>query len=126
MKTLATSLLIAASLTFSATGFAQHSQSTAITPKTPTTIQPTTNGKVDVVVGETDGHLSIQVVDQQGHTLSKRAVYKQESNTRIRFDLSALPDGVYQLVITEGTSRQTNAIVLNTQSADTYRTIKIS
>lgn len=89
------------------------------------TIQPTTNGKVDVVVGETDGHLSIQVVDQQGHTLSKRAVYKQESNTRIRFDLSGLPDGVYQLVITEGTSRQTNAIVLNTQSSDTYRTIKI-
>ncbi|ADB36698.1 T9SS type A sorting domain-containing protein [Spirosoma linguale] len=125
MKTLATSLLIAASLTFSATGFAQNSQSTATTPKTPMTIQPTTNGKVDVVVGETDGHLSIQVVDQQGHTLSKRAVYKQESNTRIRFDLSGLPDGVYQLVITEGTSRQTNAIVLNTQSSDTYRTIKI-
>lgn len=125
MKTLATSLLIAASLIVSATGFAQNSQSTATTPKTPMTIQPTTNGKVDVVVGETDGHLSIQVVDQQGHTLSKRAVYKEESNTRIRFDLSELPDGVYQLVVTEGTSRQTNAIVLNTQSADTYRTIKI-
>ncbi|SOD78716.1 hypothetical protein [Spirosoma fluviale] len=126
MKTLATSLLIAAILTFSATGFAQDSHSATTAQKTPLTIQPTQNGKVDVVLGKTDGHLSIDVVDKQGRTLSHRVVYKQDSNTRIRFDLSELPDGVYELIVTEGANRQTNAIVLNTQWADTYRIITLS
>ncbi|GAB3032644.1 T9SS type A sorting domain-containing protein [Spirosoma pulveris] len=126
MKTLATSLLIAASLTISATGFAQDTHSVTTPQKTPMTIQPTQSGKIDVVIGKTDGHLSIDVVDQQGRTLSHKAVYKQDSNSRIRFDLSELPDGVYQLIVTEGTSRQTNAIVLNTQTSDTYRTITLS
>lgn len=130
MKTLLISSLLALSVAMSSTSFAQDGKVPVNTPsltgKTQTVVRPVTNGKFDVLVGETDGNLLIQVVDQHGRTLSSKPVYKQESNTRIRFDLNELPDGVYEVVITEGGNRQVKDIVLDTHTSATYRTITLS
>ena len=130
MKTLLISSLLAFSVAMSSTSFAHDNNipigKPEVPAKTQTIIRPVTNGKFDVVVGKTDGSLLIQVVDQQGRTLSSKPVYKQESATRIRFDLNELPDGIYEVVITEGSNRQVKDIVLNTHTSATYRTITLS
>lgn len=130
MKTLVTSLLVALSVAVSSISFAQAGKPVTnmsdSTPKTQTAIRPVKDGNVDVVIGKTDGNLLIQITDQQGRTLASKPIYKQELTSRIRFNLNELPDGVYELVITEGTNRQVQDIFLNTHTSDTYRTITMS
>ncbi|MBD2753277.1 hypothetical protein [Spirosoma validum] len=127
MKTLITSLLFALAIAGSSISFAQDGNALAdLTPITQTTVRPVLNGKVDVVVGKTDSNLLIEVVDQQGRTLANKSINKQVVPSRIRFDLRELPDGVYELVITEGNTRQVSDIVLNTHTSATYRTVTMS
>lgn len=128
MKTLITSLLFALSVAGSSTSFAQDHNSilNGADLTTQTTVLPVNDGKVDVVVGKTDRQLSIQIVDQQGRTLASKSVKNLASPSRYRFDLNELPDGVYELVITEGGHRQVSDIVLDTHTTDTYRTITLS
>jgi hypothetical protein len=127
MKTLVASLFIALSALTYSTSFAQASQSpgsTTLTEKTQTTIVPRQNNIVDVIVRKAEGtNLLIRLVDEKGRTLADKPLSKQDVATRTRFDLSALPDGLYQVVIVEGTTQQVNDIILNT---DTSRTITLS
>ena len=123
-------MLIALSVATSSISFAQADHGLVNSPDAPekmqTMVLPAKNGKVDVVIGKIANNLLIQVVDQQGKTLSSKPVTKQDSNTRFRFDLNELPDGIYEVVITEGSNRQVKDVVLDTHTSASYRTVTLS
>ncbi len=78
--------------------------------------------KVDVVVEKpTDARLTVELLDASGQVLAFQTVSKGESAARTRFDLTALPDGRYTVVISDGTHSETKAI--NLQTPATTRTL---
>jgi hypothetical protein len=52
-------------------------------------------------------------------------ISKGNAATRTRFDLNQLPDGAYQVILIEGDNQQVKDIELNTQDAETLRTVSL-
>ncbi|MBC8153524.1 MAG: hypothetical protein H7Z72_11485 [Bacteroidetes bacterium] len=110
MKTLVTSALIALIFCTASVSFAGG--------PTPfrSVIQPRTNGlKVDVVVEkDLNARLLVALHDADGHTLATQALGKGDTVSRTRFDVAALPDGRYTVVVTDGSYVETNEVTLLT------------
>lgn len=129
MKTLIASVLLTCSLALSSNGFAKSETGTthAIGEDTKTRfwVASTANGKIDVSVIKAEKEVSVNVVDQFGHTLASKTIKKSDNATRTRFDLSQLPDGPYKVVLIDGKNKEVRTIELNTQAVEAQRVVSL-
>ncbi len=73
-------------------------------------------GKLNIALDkETGGTVVIRLTNSQGKACFAQRVGKQEKVTQLRLDVSGLPDGAYQVVITNGVDATTHALTLGTQ-----------
>ena len=71
--------------------------------------------KLDVFVEPAENeHVKISLLDAEGRTLATKRVHDSENVGGIRFDVSNLKDGIYQVEITDGTTRQVESVALAT------------
>lgn len=126
MKTLISSLVIAAAVAMSSASFAQSNHTFSVSKETKDVnfeVKSIVEGKIDVTVMKNKGEsLSIKLTDTNGNTLATKALDKNDPASRVRFNLNELPNGIYHVVITEGTFKETKEVILDTQNVD-YRTI---
>ena len=125
MKTLIASLFLTASLAFSSVGYAQSGVATAEGVETRFWVVTTTNGKIEVNVIKAEKEVSVNVLDQFGHTLASKTIDKDDAATRTRFDLSQLPDGSYKVVLIDGKHKEVKNIELNTRSIEAQRVVSV-
>ena len=128
MKTLIASVIISLIAGISSASFAQTSNSgsfkSTVAEQNSFVIYTLSTGKIDVAIEKPEGEkLLIQVVDADGLTLASKVIGKNSPVTRTRFDMNDLPDGVYHVVVTEGSEKQVKDVVLNTTFSDSFRTI---
>ena len=86
------------------------------------------NLKMDVIVGPTQhAPVFIRMHNSKGQLLAVKKIAKSDQFTLARFDLADLEDGVYQVEITDGTSKKTQEINLKTTTPvpATNRTISM-
>ncbi|MBD2701841.1 hypothetical protein IC229_14410 [Spirosoma sp. BT702] len=117
MKTLIKSLALALTLgfvtvanTFADTNPGRRAEKVATFK---TGIYTTTSGKLSIALDkEKGGYVDILLKNAEGKVLYSQRMNKNESVYRTRLNLSELPDGAYQLEITNGvdTTRQTVTI----------------
>ncbi|KAA9349363.1 hypothetical protein [Larkinella humicola] len=84
--------------------------------------------KIDVVVQNLEGtNLTIRLVDHLGITQATQRLSKHEKALRTRFDISALTDGIYKVVVSDGANTRTQEINISTNvpTPTTYRTVSI-
>ncbi|RRB01121.1 hypothetical protein [Larkinella rosea] len=67
---------------------------------------------VDKLVG---GVVEVRLVNSRGHEFFVQRVGKRQKTARIMMDISTLPDGAYQVVITDGFHARVNHLTLTTQ-----------
>ncbi|KAA9347221.1 T9SS type A sorting domain-containing protein [Larkinella humicola] len=121
MKTLIKSLLVAFTLTtvsFSA-AVADPNQP-ARQPKKATAFQSSlyTNveGKLQIAVKkETGGNVVVRLTNPAGKEFFVQQFGKRQQAARLSLDVSALPDGVYQVAISNGVETTTQELTLATQ-----------
>ena len=128
MKTLICSIIFAATFTLSSATFAQTNNRSVTTKtqeeKTQLFIQSLNTGKVDVTIQKPEHeNVRIQLLDARGTQLASKMITKRNAISRTRFDLNALPDGVYKIVVGEGSDRQIKDVILDTHQSDSYRTV---
>ncbi|QIP12569.1 T9SS type A sorting domain-containing protein [Spirosoma aureum] len=83
-------------------------------------VYTTVNGKLNIALDkETGGTVDIRLKNAQGAVLYSQHLNKNESQYRTRLNLSDLPDGVYQVEITNGVETTTHNITLSTQQPST-------
>ncbi len=122
MKTLIKPLLVAFSLLF--VNVIATQAEVAKPGRRPTSVAPyqsgiftTRDGKVQIALDKpTGGRVSIQLVNEAGQPVFTQQVGKKQTQARLRLDVSTLPDGDYQLVITNGVDTTTHALKMTTQS----------
>ncbi|GAB3992664.1 hypothetical protein GCM10028807_26030 [Spirosoma daeguense] len=127
MKSLIKTLALALTLGFvtSAATFAESDpgkrSDKAVTFKTG--IYTTTAGKLSIALDkEKGGYVDIMLKNADGKILYSERMNKNEQIFRSRLDLKELPDGVYQLEITNGVDTTNQTITLSTQKPE--RTIE--
>ncbi|GAB3914878.1 hypothetical protein GCM10028803_60940 [Larkinella knui] len=120
MKTLIKSLLVAFTLTavtFS-TSWAESNKPIG-KPKNAVAFQSsmyTTNaGKVQIAVNkQTGGKVEVRLTNSAGKEVFVQSIGKRQEAARLRLDVSALPDGVYQVAISNGVETTTQELTLAT------------
>ncbi|GAB3284706.1 hypothetical protein GCM10027347_61740 [Larkinella harenae] len=120
MKALFNTLLLA--LTLTATTF----NAATANPKEPkkaaafqSAMYTTTEGKLQVAVQkETTSPLLVQLLDQKGNAVFSQKIGKRQDAVRYRFDVSNLPDGVYQVTISNGVETTSKEITLATKQVE--------
>jgi hypothetical protein len=121
MKTLIKSLLVAFTLTvitFSASIAKSHKPIGK--PKNAATFKSSmyTNneGKVQIAVQkQTGGKVEVRLTNSAGKEFFVQQVGKRQEAARLSLDVSALPDGVYQVTISNGIETTTQGLTLATQ-----------
>lgn len=122
MKTLVTSLLIAASFTltnFSATYAASvPARKPAQVASYQSGIYTTVAGKLNIALDkETGGTIDVRLTNEAGQVVFDQLVGKNQTTVRLRLDLNNLPDGAYQVVISNGKNVTTHAVTISTRPA---------
>ena len=117
MKALFNTLLVAFALTAVSVNAAQADPNQ---PKKAAAFQSSmyTNvaGKLQIAVQkETGGNVVVRLVDKAGKEVFVQQVGKRQQAARLSLDVSALPDGVYQVEISNGVETTTQALTLATQ-----------
>jgi hypothetical protein len=120
MKTLLTSLFIAAS--FTATSFAATQADTnpgrkpAQVAAYQSGMYTTAEGKLNIALDkQTGGTVDVRLVNQAGKAVYDQQIGKHQTTVRLRLDLSELPDGAYQVVISNGKDVTTKAVTILTK-----------
>ena len=123
MKTLIKSLALALSLGIvtSATSFAEANPggrpATAVSYQS--SVYTTVAGKLTIALDkQTGGAVDVRLKNAGGEVVYSQHIGKNESKYRSRLDLSELPDGVYQVEITNGVETTTHNITLSTQQPE--------
>ncbi|GAB3314538.1 hypothetical protein GCM10027299_02760 [Larkinella ripae] len=119
MKTIFNTLLVA--LTLTAASF----NAAVASPKEPkkaaafqSGIFTTIDGKLQIAVQkETTSTVMVQLLDQKGNAVYYQKIGKRQDAIRYKFDVSNLPDGVYQVSISNGVETTTKEVTLATQPA---------
>ncbi len=127
MKTLIKSLALAFSLAVvtSAASFANTSEVNPIARPSSvasykSAIYTTVSGKLNIALDkETGGAVDIKLKNSDGSVVYTQHLGKNESKYRTRLNLSELPDGVYQVEITNGVDVTTHSVTLSTQQPNT-------
>lgn len=118
MKTLIKPLLVAFSL-FLVNNSTSHAQ--ALTDTQPQAsfqsgIFTTAEGKIQVSLDKKTGHrVDVRLTNAAGQVLFVHQMTKQQQIARLRLDVSDLPDGAYQLIITDGKETTRQSVTLNTK-----------
>ena len=120
MKTLLTSLFIAAALTLTSVPATQAENGPARKPAQVASYQSglysTAEGKLNIALNkQTGGALDVRLLNQAGKAVYVQPIGKHQTTVRLRLDLSELPDGAYQLVITNGRDITTKAVTISTK-----------
>lgn len=118
MKTLVKPLLVAFLLTFVA-----FAPSFAVNRPTPvaktvayqTSLYTDAQGKLRVAIDkETGGAIEVRLVNTAGKEYFVQEIGKRQKTARLALDISELPDGAYQVVITNGVDAKVNHLTLAT------------
>lgn len=122
MKTLVTSLLLTASFTltnFSATYAASvPARKPAQVASYQSGIYTTVAGKLNIALDkETGGTIDVRLMNEAGQVVFDQRVGKNQTTVRLRLDLNNLPDGAYQVVISNGKNVTTHAVTISTRPA---------
>ncbi|MFC5411980.1 T9SS type A sorting domain-containing protein [Larkinella bovis] len=125
MKTALASALLA--LFVSLSSFADH----GMAPFQSSVVAFPSTMKLDVVVQKPVGsNVTIRLIDHLGSIQATQKLTRHENALRTRFDISDLADGIYQVVVTDGTTTQTQEIHIQTTAPTPipapYRTISVS
>lgn len=131
MKTLSKSLLVAFLLTLTSVSVTKADvYMSFVHPKKPVTFQSslftTTEGKLRIALNkQTGGTVQIQIVNRAGAEVFSKQIGKNRQNARLQLDVRNLPDGVYQVSITNGVETTTQELTLATtpQVTATHRLI---
>ena len=120
MKALINPLVVAFALTvamFSASfANANPGKNPVTVAKFQTSMYTTTEGKLQISVEkEATGAVDIQFVNAQGKVLFTQRMTKREKMARLRLTVSDLPDGAYQVRITNNIEVTTHSVTLSTQ-----------
>lgn len=131
MKTLIASVLLTASIAISSASFAQSTAGvTAAANQVEVAklfVENVNTGKIDVLVFKSEPkNATVALLDQHGNTLAIKSIARKTTATRTRFDLNALPDGAYKVILLEGGNKIVKDIILNTQTKETVRTVSVS
>jgi hypothetical protein len=129
MKTLLASAFVTLSLAVSSPIFANNPAPAATEQTQPIRfwVVSGANGKIDVNVIKSEiRNLSITLVDKSGQKLATSNISRDSAATRTRFDLTALPDGEYQVILSDGKNSQAKTIELNTQDTEVLRTVSVA
>lgn len=71
--------------------------------------------KVDVYVQHTENPKTvIRILDPSGRTIASKDLSNMDRDTRVSFDLSQLPDGLYAVKVWDGQNSQKKSIELRT------------
>jgi hypothetical protein len=127
MKTLIASLLLALIVSTSSLTYATTPNSTL--PIEASVIVRPQIMKLDIITQASDyNYITIRLRDAQGHTLIKTKVNKSEKASLSRFDVSNLADGIYQVEISDGTSKQIKEFAIETTipAATSLRSVSLS
>ncbi|MFD1145490.1 T9SS type A sorting domain-containing protein [Larkinella insperata] len=117
MKALINTLLVALTLTAASFTTAQAG------PKEPkkaaafqSGIHTTAEGKLQVAVQkEATSPVVVNLLDAEGNTVFSQQIGKRQEAVRLRMDVSNLPDGVYQVAISNGVETTTKEVTLSTK-----------
>jgi len=123
MKALIKPLLVAFSLTLVSlsTSFADTTASpskadTAVAAAYKSGLYTNAEGKLNIAVEkETNGTVEIRMTNSAGKELFAQRVGKRQKMARLRIDVSALPDGIYQVSISNGVDTTVHHLTLATQ-----------
>lgn len=132
MKTLIKSLVVAFTLTAVTFSASLANTNPGIRPSTvaayKTGIYTTVTGKLHVSLDkETTGAVDIKLKNHDGTVLFAQRLGKKEKIARISFNLTELPDGDYQLEITNGVETTTQTVSLSTpQPSVTSRLVAVN
>ncbi|GAB3902499.1 hypothetical protein GCM10028803_29290 [Larkinella knui] len=124
MKTLFASALIALTLGSLSASFATDNKEVAEAKTTyRSVVYPVINStKVRVnVIKDKSARIKISLKNEAGETLAVEQLGKGHESSAIRFDMNQLEDGIYQVVISDGTTQQVKEVKLQT-SAPTVAT----
>ena len=120
MKTLSKSLLVAFLLTLTSVSVTKADvYMSFVHPKKPVTFQSgmyTTNeGKLRIALNkQTGGAVQIRITNQAGADVFSQQIGKNRQSARLLLDVRNLPDGVYQVSITNGAETTTQELTLAT------------
>ncbi|WP_420150950.1 T9SS type A sorting domain-containing protein [Spirosoma sp.] len=120
MKTLIKSLAIAFSLGI-VTSAATFSEAKPIVRPAAvaaykTGIYTTVDGRLSIALDkQTGGAVDIKMTNDAGKVMYSERLGKNESKYRIKLDMSQLPDGVYQVEITNGAETTIRTVTLSTE-----------
>ncbi len=124
MKTLITTLALALSL--ATVTVAANTDPIARPTKVAryeTGIYTTVTGKLHVSVDkQLGGTVDLLLKDASGNVLITRQIAKKDTQFRTRFDLSQLPDGTYELELTNGVDITRQTVVIATKLERTVQT----
>jgi len=118
MKTLIKPLLVAITLVITTvyTTLAQAPVNAQPSPAFQSGIYTNKAGKLKIALDKQTGHaLQIRLADGTGQLFFVKRVGKQETAVRLQLDMSDLPDGAYQLSITDGQKTTQHMVTLGTQ-----------
>ena len=93
-----------------------------------TGIYSTLEGKLNIALDkETTGTVDIRLTSITGKVLFSQRITKNEKASRIRLDMSELPDGAYQVEITNGVESTIHNVTISTkQPSSTSRLVAIN
>ncbi len=120
MKKIFVSLMIALTVGDSSVSFADNKLTSVTQPEGGDSFQAkvfvrSESMKLDVFVEPAEhAHLMISLLDAKGRTLATKQVSDSENTSGVRFDVSDLKDGIYQVEITDGTDKQLEKVALAT------------
>lgn len=122
MKNLVATLLFAFTIAASSTSFAAKSNpDNELTPPVPTpavTFGQMEKSKLDVAVAYVStAQMTIRLFDSSGKNIATKTLSQRETGTRVRFDLTTLEDGVYQVKVTDGQHTQVQKFEIKTAPA---------
>ncbi|MGA0555853.1 T9SS type A sorting domain-containing protein [Larkinella sp. VNQ87] len=121
MKTLVNTLFVAFVLTFASFTVSNADiHKPAGRPKKVAAFQtgmyPTTSGKLQIMVEkQAGGPVEVRLTNPAGDVLFVQKVGKRQQSVRLSLDVRNLPDGVYQVAITNGDETKTQNVSLSTQ-----------
>ncbi|MFD1139895.1 T9SS type A sorting domain-containing protein [Larkinella insperata] len=117
MKAIVNTLLVA--LTLTVTSFST-TQADTRKPKQAAAFQSgmhtTAEGKVQIAVQkETTGAVTVRLINAEGREVFVQPIGKRQQAVRLRLDVSSLPDGIYQIAISNGLTTTTQELTLATK-----------
>ncbi|WP_138991748.1 T9SS type A sorting domain-containing protein [Larkinella sp. C7] len=119
MKSLIASAFLALTIATTSSSFAADHKETAKTQSTyQSVVYPVVNtSKIRVNVNkDKNAKINVTLKNETGEILASERLGKGHESSAIRFDLNQLQDGIYQVEISDGNTKQVKEVKLQTSS----------